>query len=179
MSNRRRGAWRRHSSAVVLSLGLAAVSGCEGCAVDGGFDGAFDGFAFGEVSTARQMAIHLDETNREQRFRLDVTVDPPSPDARITAAFARVDGLAVGELAPDAFANGEPFAWALLNPGTVLTSFSDAIGPTETMRLSVGTDRPPTILEVSVAVTAPSDVDFDGVDDDVTLVIGDPVPFIP
>jgi hypothetical protein len=47
------------------------------------------------------------------------------------------------------------------------------------MRLSVGTDRPPTILEVSVAVTAPSDVDFDGVDDDVTLVIGDPVPFIP
>ena len=170
------------AAALVVAAAPLGLTGCPGFVadgfVDGGFDG-FDGFAFAEVSTARRMVIHLDDANPQQRFRFDVTVDPASPDARITAQFSRVEGLGVAEVAPETFANEQPFAWALLNPGTVLTSFSDAIGPVETMRLSVGTDRPPTILEVTLAVTAPSDVDFDGIEDDVTVDIADPVPFIP
>ncbi len=164
---------------VVAAVTLLGSIGCPGFGDDAFVDGGFDGFAFAEVSTTRRMVIHLDDANPQQRFRFDVTVDPISPDARITAQFSRVEGLGVAELAPETFANEQPFAWALLNPGTVLTSFSDAVGPVETMRLSVGTDRPPTILEVTLAVTAPSDVDFDGIEDDVAVAIADPVPFIP
>jgi hypothetical protein len=167
------------AAAMVAAATLLGLSGCPGMVADGFVDGGFDGFAFAEVSTARRLVIHLDDANPQQRFRFDVTVDPVSPDARITAQFSRVEGLGVAEVAPETFANEQPFAWALLNPGTVLTSFSDAIGPVETMRLSVGTDRPPTILEVTLAVTAPSDVDFDGIEDDVTVDIADPEPFIP
>jgi hypothetical protein len=162
-----------------LVMGLAACP----VAVDGGFDGAVDGFdgfvGFDEVTTSRSMAIALVAPHLEQRFQVPITISRPSPDARVRARFVRVDGVVVGELTTDAFANPSPSNWALLQPGAVLTTFSAAIAEEETFRLSLATNSPPAAVEVELSVTAPADVDFDGLDDGVSVEIGAPRPFIP
>ncbi len=115
----------------------------------------------------------------EQRFQVPVTISRPSPDARVRARFVRVDGVVVGELTTDAFASPSPSNWALLQPGAVLTTFSAAVADEETFRLSLATNTPPAAVEVELSVTAPADVDFDGIEDGVSVEIGAPRPFIP
>lgn len=169
--------WRRSSSLLVVTVGLG---GCPGIA-DGGFaDDGFDGFGgFGEVSTERRLALGLVAPNLEQRFQLPVTISPPSPDARIEARFTRVDGVVVGELTADAFASASPSNWGLLQPGLTVSTFSSGIADDETFRLSLATNAPPAAVDVVIVVTAPADVDFDGLDDGVRVEIGAPRPFIP
>ena len=167
------------ASSFLLVAALAAA-GCPGT-VDGGFvDDGFDGFtAFAEVAVRRSLSFSLVSPNLEQRFRLPVTVSPPSPDARIEALFARDYGVDVGDLNADDFANPSPSSWSLLEPGLLLTTFSSGFSDEETFRLSLATNGPPAAVAVELIITAPSDVDFDGIDDDVRVEVGAPQPFIP
>jgi len=168
---------RAPSLLLVVMLGVA---GCPGIADDGFADDGFDGFGgFAEVSARRSLSFGLVEPNLEQRFQLPVTISPPSPDARIEALFSRVDGVVVGELTADAFANPSPSTWSLLDPGLLLTTFSSGIGDEELYRLSLATNAPPAAVAVEIIVTAPADVDFDGFDDGVPVEVGAPQPFIP
>ena len=121
------------TSALLWPVVVVLTALCAGCFSgfdDGAFlDGqGFDGFSFREVSSERQVALHLDELYPTQRYQFQITVDPPSPDAFVTARFTRVDGVVVGELASDAFASESPSTWALLGPGGVLTSFGSGQG---------------------------------------------------
>jgi hypothetical protein len=167
--------WSLATLVVVL-----VCAGCPGIADDGFADDGFDGFGgFGEVSAGRSLSLGLVAPNLEQRFQLPVTISPPSPDARIEALFSRVDGVVVGELTTDAFANPSPSNWTLLDPGLLLTTFSAGIADEETFRLSLATNAPPAAVAVEIIVTAPSDVDFDGFDDGVRVEIGAPLPFFP
>jgi hypothetical protein len=170
------------ASSLVLVV-TCAVAGCPGTLDDGFADDGFDGFGgfggFGEVSVRRSLSFSLVPPNLEQRFRLPVTVSPPSPDARIEALFSRVDGVVVGDLNADIFANPSPSSWALLEPGLLLTTFSSGFSDEEIFRLSLATNGPPAAVAVEIIVTAPSDVDFDGLDDDVRVEVGVPQPFIP
>jgi len=156
--------------------GLLAVAGCDGGQF--GDPPFFDDLTFTEVVVDRRLALRLDDVNLEQRFRLPVTISPPSSSARIDAVFTRVDGVVVGELQPDAFANESPSNWSLLAPGQTLSTFSDGFVE-QTYRLSLATNDPPAFVDVRLVVTVPSDVDFDGLDDGVTVTIGAPAPFIP
>ncbi len=159
---------------------LALVSGCFSSFDDGFFadDGGFDGFAFREINVERQLSLNLDELYPTQRYRFQITVDPPSPDAFVTARFTRVDGVVVSELAGDDFASETPSTWSLVGPGGVLTSFGNGQG-SELYRLSASSDGSQAFVDVDISVTAPADVDFDGLEDDVAIDIGDPQPFFP
>lgn len=175
---------RPRSQALFVLVVVLTLAGCPGSVDDGfaddGFDGFFDGFGgFGEVSARRSLSLGLVPPNPEQRFQIPVTISPPSPDARIEALFSRVDGVVVGEITSDAFANPSPSNWFLLDPGLVLTTFSAAIADEELFRLSLATNAPPAAVSVDVIVTAPTDVDFDGFDDGVRVEVGAPRPFIP
>lgn len=155
---------------------LAFVVGCDG---DDFFDPPFfEDFTFTEVTVDRRLAIRLDEANLEQRFQIPVTITPASSSARIDATFSRVDGVVVGELQPDTFASASPSNWFLLEPGSILSTFSDGFED-QLYRLSLATNDPPAFVDVRIVVTAPSDVDFDGFDDGVEVAIGAPEPFIP
>jgi hypothetical protein len=167
------------ASSLVLVV-TCAVAGCPGTLDDGFADDGFDGFGgFGEVSVRRSLSFSLVAPNLEQRIRFPVTVSPPSPDARIEALFSRVDGVVVGDINADVFANPSPSSWSLLEPGLLLTTFSSGVSDEESFRLSLATNGPPAAVAVELIVTAPSDVDFDGIDDDVRVEVGTPQPFIP
>ena len=174
---------RSSSISAVTGALLAALlsTGCLGSFEDGEFfaDGeGFDGFGFREVTVERKLSLHLDELYPTQRYQFPISVTPPSLDAFVTANFVRVDGVVVSELASDAFANESPSTWALVGPGGVLTSFGTGDGA-EVYRLSAASNGSPAFVDVDISVTAPSDVDFDGVDDGVVIEIGTPLPFIP
>lgn len=164
----------------LLSLLLVPVLGA--CPVlDGGdffVDDGFDGFTFTEVSVDRRLAFQLDAVNPTQRYQIPVTISPPSSSARIDASFSRIDGVVVGELNTDGFANESPSNWSLLEPLTVLSTFSSG-NEVETFRLSLATNDPPAFVDVRIVVTAPADVDFDGLEDGVVVDVGAPSPFIP
>jgi hypothetical protein len=181
------GPW--HSHHMRSGWWWAMVAGLGGCPVtfpDTFSDNGLPVGVFGEVNATRTLTVSLASPVTTQRFVVPVLIDPPSPDARVEAFFVRVEGLVVADLATNAFASSMPAGWALVEQGTALRTFSAADATTEAFRLSLAhasdagwtTTDDSAAAQIELVVSAPSDVDFDGVDDDVTVSIGELSPVI-
>ncbi|MDP2342303.1 MAG: hypothetical protein Q8O67_15215 [Deltaproteobacteria bacterium] len=171
------------SQTLVLIAGLGALSGC----IDGGFDG-FDFIAdgpfpvFQETTTSKKLTLTLDDLNPVQRYVIPATQQPSSFEAHFDIAVSRADSGFFVELIDDQFASDEPFNWAFADVGFGFRAASSGTG-TDRIRLSVArqdVDAGRAIsLDIDLTLAAPSDVDFDGIDDNVTVSLGGLEPVIP
>jgi hypothetical protein len=137
----------------------------------------FDDFIFepplaggGTVSAAKELALTIGA--EPVRFVLPVRVSPASFDATVTAVVEQASRPLRLELTPEQFAGSPPEVWPLVETGTEVFIFSTGTSPE---RLFVTLARDPTDIDDPIAVrlrlrlTAPTDIDFDGLDDDVTV----------
>lgn len=162
---------------VLALVPVVLVCGAADC---GGFGGPFGGpfVAPAEVSANKQLTLHVDPTQPQQRFRLPVSVTPSSDGAhadaivvRATRAFhlAVTTPLAASNLVTD---------WPLVDVGFNMSTFLEG-GPEAILAVGLEPgDEAALDVELNVVVGALADFDFDGADDGVVIDLGalEPLP---
>lgn len=151
--------------------------------IDGlGFPGPFPSAT--ETSTTKKLTLHLDREHAAQRFRIPLTMTPPSGGAHVDVIVNRATRLVRIEIADANVASTEPGGWTPVSTGFAGSVFLNG-SETQDVVLAVGIDPfdldsvadVDLELDVDVVFACPSDVDFDGVSDGVVVDIGqlDPV----
>ena len=167
--------------------GLLPLTLLTGCCFDGGFDGGFDAFdggpfpVFAETSTTKKLTFTLDDLNPIQRYAIPGSIQPSSFDAHYDVAVTRADSGFLIELIDNQFASDEPFNWAFADVGFGFRAASSGTGA-DRIRLSIArqdVDAGRAVsLDLDLALAAPTDVDFDGVEDNVVVQLDGVEPVI-
>jgi hypothetical protein len=164
-------------AAGIVVMGLSLLSAC-----DGDFDGGFFEAPFPvvrEVDTVKELALTVGAA--PVRFAVPIRVSPPSAEARVDVAVTFAQRPLRAELVTETFIGAPPATWALVTDGAQLQSFASG-SENERLRLSLARDpddvSAPLAVRLQLRLTAPGDVDFDGLDDNVTVAL-DPLEPVP
>jgi hypothetical protein len=166
---------RRSSSFATAVVVAGLLPGCDGVVFDGGF---FPEPFFATVTAEKNLALTLGA--RPLEFRVPVTTSPPSPETLVTVAVAEAARPLRMQFVDAGAPRRTPDAWLLVQPGDRL---ENGLGTLPAGRLSLGRDPndvdEPLPLRLVITVTSSGDVDFDGLDDGVTVAIGALEPLLP
>lgn len=158
------------------------------------FAGCPDGFGFDatgvlvpvapEATTSKALTLHLDNDVRQQRFRLPVSVTPAGGGGNgghVDATFARIARPLRAQLALEGFETTDPLGWNVVDSTSFLSAFTSN-GSSDVFVFAVGLDPAdpgePIDFDVALVFGAPSDVDFDGIPDEVAVEMAavEPLP---
>jgi hypothetical protein len=164
-----------------LTTSFVAVAACAALtACDAGFDGPLPPFSSGEVDTTKSLGLTLGAD--AVRFAVPVRVTPPTFDARVELTVIDATRPLRAEFLPEPFAGGPIESWAFVSTDSQLQTFLSGVD-VEDLRLSLARDpsdvEDPIAVRMALRLVAPTDVDFDGVDDGVTVSFGTLSPLSP
>ena len=155
-----------------------ALCACNGLA-DVGFDGDGGPFPeFSETTTSKQLTVTLDDVNPVQRFVIPIVVNPGSFDARLGLLVTRAERPFLLEFIAEDFSSNISADWADADVNFSFNTFSSG-ATQERIRLSLGRqDNQNVSIDMDLVLVAPTDVDFDGFEDEVVVEIGTLEPVI-